>query len=287
MITSMQIKSEVLNILKAFDVFCKENNIQYCLAYGTLLGAIRHKGFIPWDDDIDVILTTSEYYKLREIGKSNPYIDTEKRYKLRIPGDTNYCYSFMKVEDTNYLLREKNVSDTYSIGLFIDVFRVDYWPESKAAETFQLKKARLMLKMNEVCIRGNIKGGKYAILDKLLKPIDFLYKLFGLKTETFCAALERQGKNNRKSRFVGNIMSGSGRKTERLDADIFDEYIFVHFEDAVFPAPEKYDKFLKTIYGDYMKIPPEKNQINHEYDIRWMKVERGKVNDEKDRHGRI
>ena len=275
MISSAFIKSEVLNILKAFDAFCREYEIPYCLGYGTLLGAIRHKGFIPWDDDIDVILTTSAYYRLREIGKRSPYIDAEKRYKLRIPGDENYCYSFMKVEDTDYLLREKNVSDAYAIGLFIDVFRVDYWPESRLAETFQLKKARLMVKMNEVCIRGNIHGGKFAVLDKLLKPVDWLYKLFGLKTEVFCAALERQGRKNRKSRYIGNIMSGSGRRSERLDAEIFDEYIRVPFEDAMFPAPKKYDLFLKTIYGDYMKLPPKESQIGHEYDIRWMKNGKG------------
>ena len=269
--SSSFIKSEVFNILKSFDVFCRENDIQYCLAYGTLLGAIRHKGFIPWDDDIDVILTTSAYYKLREIGKYNPYIDDRKRYRLRIPGDANYGYSFIKVEDTEYLLREKNVADRYSIGLFIDVFRVDYWPESKLIEMFQLKKARLMVKMNEVSIRGNIQGGKFAVLDKLLKPVDLFYNLFGIKPEIICAALERQGKKNRRSRYIGNIMSGSGKRSERLDADILSEYIMVPFEDAMFPAPKKYGKYLRTIYGDYMKLPPKENQIGHEYDIRWMK----------------
>ena len=269
--SSALIKQEVLKILKVFDRYCKAHQIPYCLAYGTLLGAIRHKGFIPWDDDIDVIMTTDAYDRLTELGRQDPFLDADHRYRLRMPGDEKYCYSFAKVEDTRYILREKNVADAYAIGLFIDVFRVDYWPESKIKETFQLKKARLILKLNEVCIRGNIQGGKFALLDKMLRPVDFIYKVLGLKTERLCVWLEKQGRHNKKSRYRGNIMSGSGRKSERLDASIFDAYVDVPFEDGVFPAPKKYDEFLKSIYGDYMKLPPKDKQIGHEYDIREVK----------------
>lgn len=267
MMSSESVKTEVLNILKCFDKYCKDNDIQYCLAYGTLLGAIRHKGFIPWDDDIDVVLKTDDYYKLKALGEKHPYIDDEERYRILIPGNKNYCYSFIKIEDTNYVLREKNVADNYAIGLFIDVFRVDNWPESGLKEAFQLKKARLLLKMNEVCIRGNLVGKKYQTLDKLLKPVDLIYKLFGLRTELFCKVLEKQGRNNKKSAYIGNIMSGSGKKFERMDARIFDSYTNVQFEDGMFPAPEKYDDYLKSIYGNYMVLPKEEDRIGHEYDI--------------------
>ena len=267
MISSESVKTEVLNILKSFDIFCRDNDIKYCLGYGTLLGAIRHKGFIPWDDDIDVILKTEEYDKLKALGEKDPYIDEQKRYRMLIPGDQNYCYSFIKIEDTNYKLREKNVSDDYAIGLFIDVFRMDNWPETGIKETIQLKKARLLLKMNEICIRGNLEEEKYKTLDKLLKPVDLVYKLFGLRTEKFCRILENQGRHNKKSVFIGNIMSGSGRKSERLEASILDNYIDVQFEDGVFPAPERYDDYLRTIYGDYMVLPKEEDQVGHEYDI--------------------
>ena len=97
------IKSEILNILKAFKSYCEEHDLGYMLVYGTLLGAVRHKGFIPWDDDIDVGMLSDDYVKLEQNAKKDPYIDKHKRYKLAVPGDKDYAYSFMKVIDTKYI----------------------------------------------------------------------------------------------------------------------------------------------------------------------------------------
>lgn len=261
------IKNEILNILCVFDEYCKRNNIRYVLGYGTLLGAIRHKGFIPWDDDIDVVLTTKEYYRLRSLAKTNPYLDDNKRYKILIPGDKNYCYSFMKVVDEKYTIREKNISAKYSIGLYIDIFRVDYWPESRIVETLKLKYARTLLNINKVIIRGEVSSKKYKILDKALIPLDLILKLFRVTTEKVVLKLERTGTKNKRSVYIGNMMEGSGKKSERLPAIVFDNIVLVDFENHKFPAPKEYDLFLKTIYGNYMKIPSKENQISHDYDI--------------------
>ena len=263
----MELKSEVYSILKAFDAYSQKNGIKYILGYGTLLGAIRHKGFIPWDDDIDVVLTTDEYAKLIKFSKDNKYIDANHRYRIAVPGDKDFCYSFIKIIDEKYKVAEKNIADKFHIGLFIDVFRVDYWPESGFAETIQLKRAHMILKLNEICIRGNLQGKKLQKLDKLLKPIDFIYKVMGLRTEKFVKCLQSMGSNNKPSKYMGNIMSGSGRKSERLSASIFDEIIYLPFEDCEFPVPKQYDLYLKTIYGDYMKIPDKEHQIRHGYNI--------------------
>ena len=265
---SDQIKAEVLKILDAFDGFCAAHDLKYILGYGTMLGAIRHKGFIPWDDDIDVVFTTEEYYRFRQIASETRYVDEDRRYRVMIPGDDDYCYSFIKIVDTKTRVKEKNIADKYNIGLFIDVFRVDYWPESKAAETFALKRARLMLKMNEVLIRGNIApDSRYARLDKLLKPADLVLKLFRVTPGSLCLKLEKMGSENKKSRYIGNIMSGSGRSSERLSAEIFDGIILTDFEGKKYPVPKDYDRYLKSIYGDYMKLPDVSQQIGHEYDV--------------------
>lgn len=264
---SNNIKNEVLNILIAFDKFCKINNITYILGYGSLLGAVRHKGFIPWDDDIDVVLTTYEYQKLRTIAIKNPYLDDNKRYQFAVPGDENYCYSFMKVIDNKYVLAEKNISSKYNIGLYIDIFRVDYWPESHLLESIQLKYARMLLNLNKICIRGNIVDEHLIKMDKYLKPIDVVYKLFGIRTERIVSLLEKVGLKNKPSKYMGNIMSGSGWKSERLPAEVFNGIVYIEFENHIFPAPKEYDLLLKTIYGDYMKFPPKEKQISHGYNI--------------------
>ena len=264
---SNSIKNEVLNILIAFDCFCKKNNITYVLGYGTLLGAVRHKGFIPWDDDIDVVLTTDEYQKLRTLAVKNCFLDDNKRYQFAVPGDVNYCYSFMKVIDNKYVLAEKNISSKFNIGLYIDIFRVDYWPESHIIESFQLKYARMLLNLNKICIRGNITDEHFIKKDKYLKPVDIVYQLFGIKTEKIVSRLEKVGLKNKPSKYMGNIMEGSGLKSERLPVEVFKEIVFIEFEKHKFPAPREYDRLLKTIYGDYMKLPPKEKQISHGYNI--------------------
>ena len=248
--------------------------MEYILGYGTMLGAVRHKGFIPWDDDIDVILTTKEYYKFRALALEMRYIDRNGRYRVMIPGDDNYCYSFIKIVDTYYTIRQKNINDKYNIGLFVDVFRVDYWPESRMAEFLQLKTARCLLKLNEVLIRGNIKpGSNYARIDRLLKPMDIILKLLRISPNRICLRLENMGKKNKKSIYMGNIMSGSGRRSERLLTEIFNGVIRTDFENQKYPILKEYDCYLKSIYGDYLKLPDISRQIGHEYDIVKNKLE--------------
>ena len=263
-----QIKDEIFEILKAFDRFCNENHIKYVLAYGTLLGVVRHKGFIPWDDDIDVIVTSREYEKLRIAASvRGQFLDTGNRYKILFPGDENYCYSFSKVIDTKYVVREKNISDKYNIGLFIDIFRSDNWPDSSTLEFFQLKKGIFLRRLNDICIRGNLTDRKYRIMDKLLKPVDIVFRLLGITSRKICLAMDSIAAKNKPGRYEGVLSEGTGLKKEKREAGFYDEIILAPFEDSMFPIPARYDEYLKSLYGDYMTPPPEDKRTGHEYDI--------------------
>lgn len=262
-----EIKNEILNILKVFDGYCSNHSLKYVLSYGTLLGAIRHKGFIPWDDDIDVSMTVDEYSKLRTIAAVSPFLDSEKRFRFYFPGDENYCYSFAKVVDTRYLLREKNVSDKYNIGLYIDIFRMDNWPSNKLTEFFQLKKGIILRRINEVCLRGNLEEKKYQVMDKLLKPVDLVFRLLGITSETVCVAMDNIGIRNKPCGYLGLLSEGTGNSAEKLPTNYYEDTIPMPFEDGVFPVPLEYDKVLTSLYGDYMTPPPESARTGHEYDI--------------------
>lgn len=262
------IKSEILNILKVFSAYCKEHGLGYMLVYGTLLGAVRHKGFIPWDDDIDVGMVSDDYVRLESIAMEDPFLDDQKRYRLAVPGDMDYPYSFMKVIDTKYVLREKNVSDQYNIGLYIDVFRIDNWPENAIKEWYQLKKAHFLLKINEICVRGNISAdSKYYTLDKLLKPVDVLFRVIGIRSDKICKLIDRIAEKNAPSGFMGIINEATGNKKEKQQDSIYDNISYLPFEGDEYPVPAEYDAYLKHIYGDYMKLPDPSQRVGHEFNI--------------------
>ena len=265
--SDQKIKNEILTILKVFDKYCNDHDIKYIIAFGTLLGAVRHKGFIPWDDDIDVVMLPEEYNKFSDEVKLDPFLDDKKRYKVCLPGDENYCYSFGKVIDTKYVVREKNISDKYNIGLFIDIFRADYWPENKFKEFWQMKKGQFLRRINEVCLRGNLEGKKYLILDKLLKPVDLIFSCFGITSEKICVMMDLIATGNKPSKFAGVISEGTGSREEKKDIVFYLDTAPIQFEDSMFPAPADYDGYLRSQYGDYMKLPVPEDRIGHDFDI--------------------
>ncbi len=266
MMSQDHVKIEVLNILKAFDRFCVEKDLKYVLAYGTLLGAVRHHGFIPWDDDIDVVMTSDEYAKLEAVTRNDRFIDSERRYRLALPGDEDYAYSFAKVIDTKHMIKEKNISDKYRMGLFIDIFIAHNWPENRLKEFIQLKREKFLLRMNEICIRGNISPeSRFYFLDKLLRPVDALFRLFGINSSKICRKMVFIPSKNRPTGYIGNISEGIGLVEEKMPVSVYTDSIRLPFEDSEFPAPREYDLFLTRKYGDYMTPPDPEDRTGHEF----------------------
>lgn len=259
-------KKELLNILKAFDGYCRRHGLQYTLTDGTLLGCIRHGGYIPWDDDIDVALLNPEYEKLLGLIAKDRYLDEEKRYSFALPGDENYCYSFIKVFDNRYPVAEPNIADRYRIKLYIDIFRMDYCP-GKIKKTVQLLRGHLLLRMNEICIRGNLETEKLKKLDKLLKPVDLLFRLVGVKSEKLVRKMHKIGAKNKPADRVMNFTEARGRITPSFPLRIYSRRIEKPFEDAAFYVPEDYEEYLTFCYGDYMQLPPEEKRQGHNYRI--------------------
>lgn len=251
--TNTDIKNVSLEILDQVHDFCIENNIKYSLFYGTLLGAVRHKGFIPWDDDIDIAMPREDYNKFINIFKS----DNLKVYSCQ--NDLKYVLPFAKIVNINTVKHEA-VYDKYryDIGFGIDLFPVDY------IESIEMYK-KLKAKENKF-----IKKRIYATID--VKPSDSFLKKIAKKLIIF----PYQGKGNYYANKLTNYFVRDCEHKYTLtndifvikpdhiyDIDIFDNLVLTKFEDRKYFIINKADNVLKACYGDYMKLPPEEKRITH------------------------
>lgn len=270
-LTLSEIKDIELNILKAFHEYCVKNGLQYSLCGGSLLGAIRHKGFIPWDDDIDVFMPRPDYEKFRSLcsGKclgKNYYIADWKisEHKTEKPF---MHYPFLKIIDLNTMVNAKDVSKKYYTGVWIDVFPVDGLPESDRKTRKIYKKIWFLRQFFSMhyCEKIVAKG----VLQKIVKiPFLPIAKLMdGIK---ICKKLDTlsQTYDYDSSEFVGGIINGYGPQEKILKTDM--ESMNVEFEGCAFMGIKGYDVYLTNLYGDYMQLPPKNKRICHGFDA-WIK----------------
>ncbi|MCR5629814.1 LicD family protein [Eubacterium sp.] len=256
-----EVREVQIGILDYFDKFCEDNNLRYSLTGGTLLGAIRHKGFIPWDDDIDVMMPRPDYQKL--IAKAVEFDDD--KFVLKIPTDKRnhyYPYPYIKACDVSTILIEKLQNDTIKYNIYIDIFPIDGLPE-KNIKKYYKKTTRLCLfyfalscsyyKKNQGIIK-KIVWKMFYLLSKFIKP----YKVAKIIEKRVLKY------DFDKSEQVGDVVSGYGLK-EVNKCKKYDSYI--EFEGKKYHAIDSYDEFLSNVYGDYMKLPPEKDRVRrHDYD---------------------
>lgn len=246
-----------LSILDELKRVCLENGLSYALAFGTCLGAIRHKGFIPWDDDIDVYMPITDFNKLIKL--QNKF---QKRYFLQTnETDPEYGLMIGRLRDSETTLIEKGEScRNINHGVFIDIYPVFNCPGSKIKQKFLVASSlllRLMLYGATPKNRGFVMKVGAGVVLKLCpkvfqkKVVDVLKRL-----------LLNQPESNYKSSFYGDEVN-IRYKTETLFP-----FTYVDFQGRREPVPNNYDVYLKQTYGDYMKLPPvEKQVIHHDFEF--------------------
>lgn len=248
------IKEILLNILIYFDEICKKNKLKYSLAYGTMLGAARHKGFIPWDDDIDVLMPISDYLKLKKIlgGLENSRfclhdLETENKY------NETYFYPFMKLEDKNTSIKFKKNRDKG--GAFIDIFPLNGLPTDFKERKNFLKKQRLL---NRKLAFTN----KYDknFLKSLIRWIKRLQRRSIIK-KIFSNACKFSYDD---SLFVGNSV-WSGKEKDVFEKNLFDEYVEIEFEGHYFMVVKQYENVLSQLYGNWKELPSIEERVGHHY----------------------
>lgn len=263
-----EIQKISLEIMKQVADICEAQNLRYFLFYGTLIGAIRHHGFIPWDDDLDIVMPREDHDKLISYIK----LHQEEYPNLRVFNPTEcaqYPYMITRISDDRYRIVMDN-EEEYGMGVFIDIYPFDGLGNTK-----------------EEAIRFGKRGDRWSSLCFLAtrKRVDFRVTI--TKTSTFRQIMKPPvwciahiiGKNyiQKKlasmayqkpydsSEYVGCVVWLSGGARDMYKRKWLEESILVPFEQYQFRVPKHYDAVLRHVYGDYMKLPPESERVGHHF----------------------
>ena len=256
-----EIQQVELNILIELQKVADKNNINVLLSYGTLLGAIRHKGFIPWDDDIDVVVSRPDYYKI--IGLFNEGAFPE--YIKLISFETHdFGRPFIKLLDTRTTVKNIGgyLKDNNAASLWIDIFPIDGLPDDYKETEKIYRKSYYMRKMLYL---SNAKMGKGATpIRAVVKAIVGIYaKTIG--SDKWNKQLIELAKSHsfEDSKYVGDVVYTFYGIRERMLKEDFLRTAKVEFEGHKFDSFENWDEHLSRIYGDYMTLPPEEKRRTH------------------------
>lgn len=265
-IETKELQEIELKILIDIDQFCKEHNIQYFLGEGTLLGAIRHNGFIPWDDDVDIIMPRGDYNRFLELAPRLLKPKYEVQHSTTVE---NYWSPFIKIRllSKEQKYRQGHIAHlTTHNGVLIDIFPLEYVLKPGnfrlKLQFFRIRFFRAMLFIKLGLLSAN-SANSYK-----RKILRFIGKFYSVSKIHKMLDKELNRYNDKKRLYMGNLASYHQLENVVVPAYVYGESMDYEFEGYVFPIPKGYDLLLKTIYGDYMQLPPENEQcFKHHFTV--------------------
>ena len=262
--TESENKNKCLEILTDIDKFCRKRDIEYFLVFGTLLGAVRHGGFIPWDDDVDVGMTRANYNRFIDLMQR----EQDKYRILAIETSPDYPYTFARVSDQSTHLALHGMREIHGLGVFVDVFPYDHaFPEAERAKGLKTCQRMKMRVRDAIPSSAKFRGHTFRSLFKLLRILPF-------------RILHCRDFNRYRHEFQNYLMKYNGQPCDAYMSQrplyIFPrEVLFpcreIEFEGHRFMAPANPDAYLRIKFGDdYMQLPPVEQRVTkHHFTAYW------------------
>lgn len=259
-ISAEERKEIQLQLLMEVSSICECNKLRYFLAYGTLLGAVRHKGFIPWDDDIDIVMPRKDYLQFIRI------FEVKKHDWISIVSpeiDSNASFTFTKIYDNRTIKYEEGMdySECNPYGIDIDIFPIDGTPSSLFMRKIFILKQLFMFRLYVASI-SKYRKDKNAIKSIIKKLFYFVSHKIGKHH-----LIKLMNKNASQYDFdtsdiVAMSIAPYCGKIYLTNRNVFDSTYLI-FENKKYTVPKGYDIFLRTVYGNYMELPPLEHQVTH------------------------
>lgn len=254
----------ILDIYKEYARICEKHRLNYCAGYGTVLGAVRHKGFIPWDDDFDVMMPRTEYDRFLGL------IEQELPPYLKLVSMSNckeYPFLFCKIQDTRREVFERVTKESGTDqpqGLYIDVFAIDGVSDSFIGRGWDaLRRCSAHARMSRLFRHGkhsSIMGWLCELYGAFCLPFFYgktVERDFYLMFDQW-ARQHDMSKTSRCGRYRGDLKGWAWISSTSVFADVE----WLPFEDIRVPCPKGWDEYLKANYGDYMKLPPPEKRVS-------------------------
>ena len=261
--TVKKIQEIVFRIMCDVDDFCKKNEIRYFLSGGTCLGAVRHGGFIPWDDDGDLMMPRRDYERFLDLF---PRLFSEKYGVGAFSLNQKWQRQYARVWDKRTIWKSTNVDDI-TMGVFIDIFPIDGLPNCELSRKVYYGRIKLLSAMGSAAVKKEfLAAEKYRGIKKIA---GFFLKPFGIRR--FTMKMERLAKKYDfdTSRYVGVSMAAHYGDRETIEGDEMRKETRLLFEGKEFPVPVGYRQYLSNLYGDYMTIPEGAEEKGYSHLDHW------------------
>ena len=251
------IQSKMLEILVYFRDFCEANGLKFVLCGGTCLGAIRHQGFIPWDDDVDVFMLREDYEKLQDLWEKNA--DTSRYACVRSNETINIHHTATEIKDNNttFINRHSVDSDIHH-GLMIDVIPIDGVPDARWRKTLQMIDSMIYCCFNFQRLpehKGKLTYFATKLALGVFRSPKSRYRIWKAAEKR----LSRYGTQHCSQ--VASFGEGTSIMRMRFPTQWFRDVSYLNFEGHRMPVPGNVDEYLKISFGDYMQLPPEEDRV--------------------------